>query len=75
MRKIKLISLVTILALSYSCKEVKKEAKEASDEMEETMKDEVTEEVIKFTMEPKSDSNVCLHKPMARLKWWLTLLG
>ncbi|MFT4831299.1 MAG: Cu-Zn family superoxide dismutase [Psychroserpens sp.] len=58
MRKIKLISLVTILALSYSCKEVKKEAKEASDEMEETMKDEVTEEVIKFTMEPKSDSNV-----------------
>jgi Cu-Zn family superoxide dismutase len=61
MKKIKLMSLVTILAISYSCKEVKKEANDATDEMEETMqeiKEEVTEEVIKFTMEPKSDSKV-----------------
>ena len=39
MKRIKLMSLVTILALSYSCKEAKKEAKEASDEMEETMQE------------------------------------
>jgi len=61
MKKIKLMSLIAIVALAYSCKEVKKEAKEASDEMEETMQEineEVTEEVIKFNMEPKSDSKV-----------------
>ncbi|SIR41659.1 superoxide dismutase family protein [Maribacter ulvicola] len=56
------LALLALLAV-FSCKEVKKEASEAKEEVEELMdeaKNEMnTEEtIIKFTMEPKSDSNV-----------------
>ncbi|NKI27212.1 superoxide dismutase family protein [Arenibacter sp. 6A1] len=61
MKKIKVLSLGIILIASFSCKEVKKESKEAMEEIEATAK-EITEKIevktIKFSMEPKSDSNV-----------------
>ena len=56
------LALLAILAV-FSCKEVKKEASEAKEEMEELMdeaENEMTEQdtVVKFMLEPKSDSNV-----------------
>ena len=56
------LSLLALLAV-FSCKEVKKEASEAKEEMEELMdeaENEMTEQdtVVKFMLEPKSDSNV-----------------
>eukprot|EP01093_Parvamoeba_rugata_P018709 TRINITY_DN806_c0_g2_i1.p2 TRINITY_DN806_c0_g2~~TRINITY_DN806_c0_g2_i1.p2 ORF type:complete len:211 (-),score=63.01 TRINITY_DN806_c0_g2_i1:1403-1996(-) len=56
------LALLAIL-VAFSCKEVKKEASEAKEEMEELMdeaKTEMNEEetVVKFMLEPKSDSNV-----------------
>ncbi len=54
MHKIKVLALGLVIIASYNCKEVKKETKEAVKEMEK----EVSVEVIKFSMEPKSDSNV-----------------
>ncbi|MDF4221909.1 superoxide dismutase family protein [Maribacter sp. M208] len=51
------------LLLTFSCKEVKKEASEAKEEVEDLMdeaKAEMNDEetVVKFMLEPKSDSNV-----------------
>lgn len=61
MRKIHALALGLALLFTYQCKEAKKEMKEGADAMEETMeavKEEVTEETIAFSMEPKSNSNV-----------------
>lgn len=61
MKKIKLIALGLVLISGYNCKEVKKDTEDASDEVDaaiEEMKEEVSVETIKFSMEPKSDSNV-----------------
>ncbi|GGW21890.1 superoxide dismutase family protein [Arenibacter certesii] len=61
MKKIQLVSLSLLLFASYSCKEVKKESENAIDGIESKM-EEITEEeevkVLRFSMEPKSDSNV-----------------
>lgn len=57
MKTIKLFVMGLILIGSYSCKEAKKEAKEATEEMEQIV-EEVEIESMKFSMEPKSDSNV-----------------
>ena len=59
MKKIQLLSLSLLLFASYSCKEVKKESEKAIDGIEAKV-EEITEEikVLKFSMEPKSDSNV-----------------
>ncbi|MDO6472395.1 superoxide dismutase family protein [Maribacter sp. 1_MG-2023] len=56
------LALLALLAV-FSCKEVKKEASEAKEEVEELMdeaKEEMNDEetVVKFMLEPKSDSNV-----------------
>lgn len=56
------LALLAIL-VAFSCKEVKKEASDAKEEVEELMdeaKTEINEEetVVKFMLEPKSDSNV-----------------
>ncbi|SDS21518.1 superoxide dismutase, Cu-Zn family [Maribacter dokdonensis] len=56
------LALLALLAV-FSCKEVKKETSEAKEEMEELMdeaENEMTEQdtVVKFMLEPKSDSNV-----------------
>jgi len=66
MKEIKLIVLGLAIAAFYNCKEVKKEADKATDAMDDAAGDikeaakEMTEEekVVKFMMEPKSDSNV-----------------
>lgn len=61
MRKIHALAFGLALLFTYQCKEAKKEMKEGADAMEETMeavKEEVTEETIAFSMEPKSNSNV-----------------
>ncbi|MCM4166426.1 hypothetical protein KCTC52924_03359 [Arenibacter antarcticus] len=61
MKKIQLLSLSLLFIATYGCKEVKKESKEAMDEIEATAK-EMTEnkevKTLKFSLEPKSDSNV-----------------
>lgn len=56
------IALLALLAV-FSCKEVKKEASEAKEEVEELMDEaenemDEDETVVKFMLEPKSDSNV-----------------
>lgn len=56
------LALLAIL-VAFSCKEVKKEASDAKDEVEEMMDEAKTEmneqeTVVKFMLEPKSDSNV-----------------
>ncbi|MGB2761129.1 MAG: superoxide dismutase family protein, partial [Maribacter stanieri] len=56
------LALLAIL-VAFSCKEVKKEASDAKEEVEELMdeaKTEMNEEetVVKFMLEPKSDSKV-----------------
>ncbi|WP_299317892.1 superoxide dismutase family protein [uncultured Maribacter sp.] len=56
------LALLALLAV-FSCKEVKKEASEAKEEVEELMdeaKAEMNDEetVVKFMLEPKSDSDV-----------------
>jgi Cu-Zn family superoxide dismutase len=61
MKKIHIIALSMILVLAYSCKDGKKtekEGKDATDEPVEEIVEEVNVEVIKFSMQPKSDSNV-----------------
>src|SRR5690606_16849775 len=55
------LALMLFITASYNCKDVKKEAKEAADETMDAvdnMKEETNVETIKFSMEPKSDSNV-----------------
>lgn len=57
MKKIKLMVLALVVMAGYNCKEAKKDANDAKEEVtEEIMEEEV--EVIKFSMEPKSDSKV-----------------
>ncbi|WP_036155186.1 superoxide dismutase family protein [Maribacter forsetii] len=56
------LALLALLAV-FSCKEVKKEASDAKEEVEDLMdeaKNEMDEDetVVKFMLEPKSDSNV-----------------
>ena len=61
MKKIHIIALSMILVLAYNCKDGKKtekEGKDATDEPVEIIVEEVNVEVIKFSMQPKSDSNV-----------------
>ena len=61
MKKIQIIALSFIISLSYSCKDGKKAEKEGSapsEEPVESMAKEVNVEVIKFSMEPKSSSDV-----------------
>ena len=61
MKSIQVIALALVFITAFSCKEAKKETEEATEEIEETV-DQVVEtidpEVITFSMEPKSDSNV-----------------
>ena len=61
MKSIQAIALALLFITAFSCKEAKKETEEATEEVEETV-DQVVEtldpEVVTFTMEPKSDSNV-----------------
>ncbi|MHA7830768.1 MAG: superoxide dismutase family protein [Flagellimonas sp.] len=61
MKKVQITALALLLITAFSCKQAKKEAEETTEEVEETV-EQVTEqidpEVITFTMEPKSDSNV-----------------
>lgn len=62
MKNLKLSALALILLASYSCKEAKKEAEKTSDAIEEEMNDMMEEEemveTVKFSMEPKSESDV-----------------
>lgn len=61
MKKIQIIALSMVLFMSYSCKDGKKTEKEGdtgTDEPVEKMAEEVNVEVIKFSMQPKSASNV-----------------
>lgn len=58
MKKIKLIALALVVLASYNCKEAKKETKEVIDEATTEVLEDVNVEVIKFSMEPKSNSTV-----------------
>ena len=58
MERIKLIALALIVLAGYNCKEAKKESNEAIDEVTTEAKEDVNVEVIKFSMEPKSNSTV-----------------
>ena len=61
MKKIHILAISMILVLAYNCKDGKKAEKygnAATDEAVEKTVEEVSVEVIKFSMEPKSDSNV-----------------
>lgn len=61
MKRIQLIVLSMLLVLAYNCKEAKKVEKEGQAETDkevEKITEEANVEVIKFSMEPKSDSNV-----------------
>jgi Cu-Zn family superoxide dismutase len=58
MKKIKLIALALVVLASYNCKEAKKESKETKDEATTEVKEDVNVEVIKFSMDPKSNSTV-----------------
>lgn len=58
MKKIKLMVLALVVMAGYNCKEAKKDANDAKEEVTEEIKEEEDVEVIKFSMEPKSDSKV-----------------
>lgn len=59
MKKIQAMALGLILITAFSCKQAKKEAETTAEEVVEEIKEEVAEvKSIKFSMEPKSDSNV-----------------
>jgi Cu-Zn family superoxide dismutase len=62
MKKLQLIGLSLVLAISYQCKDAKKETQETmSDEVEATeviVEEVVDVEIITFKMEPKSESMV-----------------
>jgi Cu-Zn family superoxide dismutase len=57
MKTIKYCALGIVLIAGVNCKETKKDTQEAAQEIEQEV-EEVQVEVVKFTMEPKSDSNV-----------------
>ena len=58
MKLIKLIALAVVVMFGYNCKEAKKETKEVTEEAIEKVVEEDNVEVIKFSMEPKSNSSV-----------------
>ena len=61
MKRIQLIALSMVLVLAYNCKDAKKAEKEgqsATDEPVQEIAEEANVEVIQFSMEPKSNSNV-----------------
>lgn len=59
MKKIQAMVLGLILVTAFSCKQAKKEAETTSEEVVEEIEEEVVEvKTIKFSMEPKSDSEV-----------------
>ncbi|HCO82535.1 MAG TPA: superoxide dismutase, partial [Arenibacter sp.] len=61
MKNIKLLSLVLLFLGAYSCKQAKKEAKDTMENVEamaEEIKEEIDVKTLKFSLEPKSDSNV-----------------
>ena len=58
MKLIKLIALAVVVMFGYNCKEAKKETKEVTEEAIEKVTEEDNVEVIKFSMEPKSNSSV-----------------
>ena len=58
--KLNIALLISIISISYSCKQAKKSADETIEEVEEVKIETTKEEskTIQFMMEPKSDSNV-----------------
>lgn len=61
MRNISIWVIALMVSLSYNCKDQKKETKETTGEMEQTMSEmneEVSNESLQFSMEPKSGSTV-----------------
>jgi len=61
MKKVQITALALLFITAFSCKQAKKEAEETTEEVEETVEqvaEKIDPEVITFTMEPKSDSNV-----------------
>jgi len=61
MKKVQITALALVFITAFSCKQAKKEAEETTEEVEETVEqvaEKIDPEVITFTMEPKSDSNV-----------------
>lgn len=58
MKRINLVALAIVVMVGYSCKEAKKETKEVTEEAVEKVMEEDNVEVIKFSMEPKSNSSV-----------------
>ncbi|MFT0715273.1 superoxide dismutase family protein [Flagellimonas lutimaris] len=61
MKKVQITALALLFITAFSCKQAKKEAEETTEEVEETVEqvaEKIDPEVITFTMDPKSDSNV-----------------
>ncbi|MBO6534099.1 MAG: superoxide dismutase family protein [Muricauda sp.] len=61
MKKLQTTALALLLITAFGCKQAKKEAEETTEEVEETVEqvaEKMDPEVITFSMEPKSDSNV-----------------
>ncbi|MCK0159934.1 superoxide dismutase family protein [Allomuricauda sp. F6463D] len=61
MKSLRIIALALIFITAFSCKQAKKEAEKTTEEVEETVEqivETMEPQVITFTMEPKSDSNV-----------------
>jgi len=58
MKRINLVALAIVVMVGYNCKEAKKETKEVTEEAVEKVMEEDNAEVIKFSMEPKSNSSV-----------------
>ncbi|WP_421806940.1 superoxide dismutase family protein [Flagellimonas sp.] len=61
MKKLQATALALLLITAFGCKQAKKEAEETTEEVEETVEqvaEKMDPEVITFSMEPKSDSNV-----------------
>ena len=61
MKKLQTTALALLLITAFGCKQAKKEAEETAEEVEETVEqvaEKMDPEVITFSMEPKSDSNV-----------------
>lgn len=61
MKNVQITALALLFITAFSCKQAKKEAEETTEEVEETVEqvaEKIDPEVITFTMDPKSDSNV-----------------